>query len=509
MTDISGVPPPVVPAVFRPALVLMSGRLLGFVAAFAIPMVLARVFEQAEFGTYKQTFLLFATLFGIAQLGMAESLYYFLPSGARRSGAYVFNALVVLGIMGGLSFLLLVGFRYQIAQLLNNSDLVQYMPLLGIYLSLMLMAVVLEILLTIRRQHWAASCSYALSDLARALCYISPVLIFANLRMLMFGAIGFALLRFGAMLVYVWRDFGRQLVLHRAALATHLAYAVPFGIAGLIEVVQINYHLYVVSFYFGAATFAIYAVGCLQIPLTDFLMTSTCNVMMVNMQEKIKANDDAAIAAIWLDSVRKLALIFFPLVVLLIVVAQPLIITLFSERYAESVPIFVVWTISMLFATLLTDGVLRVFAQTHFLIFQNLIRLGIVVALIPWFLASFDLLGAIFVSLLAIVVSKVCALLRLRVLMSVSFAQLLPWPSLARALLIAAAAAIPALAIMPLFSTPNVAQLAVASVIYVLTYYVFIRQYGPMPDDEKQLLAQWFSAPFISLRTRFSMYLRS
>ena len=34
---------------------------------------------RAEFGTYKQLFLIYATLFGVAQLGMAESLYYFIP----------------------------------------------------------------------------------------------------------------------------------------------------------------------------------------------------------------------------------------------------------------------------------------------------------------------------------------------------------------------------------------------------------------------------------------------
>ena len=90
-------------ALFRPALVLMSGRFLGFVAAFAIPVVLARIFDQTEFGSYKQIFLIFGTVFGIAQVGMAESLYYFLPSETRRGGGFAFNTLAVLGIFGVIS----------------------------------------------------------------------------------------------------------------------------------------------------------------------------------------------------------------------------------------------------------------------------------------------------------------------------------------------------------------------------------------------------------------------
>ena len=73
-------------AVFRPAMILMSGRFLGFILAFITPMVLVRVFTQEDFGTYKQLFLIVNTLFVIAQMGMAESLYYFLPQAGKKPG---------------------------------------------------------------------------------------------------------------------------------------------------------------------------------------------------------------------------------------------------------------------------------------------------------------------------------------------------------------------------------------------------------------------------------------
>ena len=49
--------------------------------------------------------------------------------------------------------------------------------------------------------------------------------------------------------------------------------------------VQANLHHYVVASRFDPATFAIYAVGCLQIPLVDVMTTSSANVMMVKMAE--------------------------------------------------------------------------------------------------------------------------------------------------------------------------------------------------------------------------------
>ena len=35
----------------KPTLLLMSGRFAGFLATFLVPVVLVRIFDQAEFGT--------------------------------------------------------------------------------------------------------------------------------------------------------------------------------------------------------------------------------------------------------------------------------------------------------------------------------------------------------------------------------------------------------------------------------------------------------------------------
>ena len=71
-------------SVVRPALVLMSGRTLAFVFTFLIPVVLVRVFDPAQFGTYKQLFLVFSTFYGMAPFGIASSLYYFFLSSTLR-----------------------------------------------------------------------------------------------------------------------------------------------------------------------------------------------------------------------------------------------------------------------------------------------------------------------------------------------------------------------------------------------------------------------------------------
>ena len=75
--------------------------------------------------------------------------------------------------------------------------------------------------------------------------------------------------------------------------------------SAIVEILQGNVHNYAVSHYFDAATFAIYSVGCLQIPLVDFVLNSVSNVMMVRMAEEIRDGRMRAAAAVWRDTTRR------------------------------------------------------------------------------------------------------------------------------------------------------------------------------------------------------------
>ena len=151
-----------------PALGLIVGRGVGFLATFAVPLVLVRVFDQATFGTYKQLFLIYATLYGLAQLGVAESLYYFVPRRPAEAGRHAANAIGTLAIVGVVSAALLTAAAPTIARWLSNPELADVLPPLGLFLALMLMSAVFEIVLVAGQRYTHASFTYATSDIVRA-----------------------------------------------------------------------------------------------------------------------------------------------------------------------------------------------------------------------------------------------------------------------------------------------------------------------------------------------------
>ena len=269
----------------RATRMLAAGRVPGLVVAFAIPLVLARVFDQTEFGTYKQLFLIYATLFGLAQLGMAESLYYFVPREPSQAGRHVANALVALVAIGLACVRGAVRGRAAHRRLADQPGARPHLVPLG----------------------WIPGADADVRgardrvDLARetrhgrvGLCGIGhrPGGMLRGAGRHRRGACAACwpapcALRGGAAGRHADRAVARIRI--RAArrrcrcCARQLAYALPFALAVGIEVLHLNWHQYAVAARFDAATFAIYAVGCLQIPMVDLIVTSTVNVMMVEM----------------------------------------------------------------------------------------------------------------------------------------------------------------------------------------------------------------------------------
>jgi O-antigen/teichoic acid export membrane protein len=456
--------------VSRPAMLLVAGRAVGFASAFAIPVVLARVFDPAEFGTYKQLFLVFATLYGVAQFGMAESLYYFVPRRAGDAGRHICNAVVTLALAGLLCLALLALASGHLASWLGNSALSDHLVLVGLLLALTLAAAAFEIVMISRGEHLKAALTYASSDLVRTLLLILPALRFGGVREVLIGAVAFGGLRFAAMLAYLWHTFGRSLRIEFRIWRSELAYALPFALAVGIEVVQVNFHQYVVASRFDAATFAVYAVGCLQIPLVDLVMTSTVNVMMVQMASDLRNGHVEGVVALWHNTVCKLAFIIFPLAVFLLTAAHAVIVTIFTTTYVASVPIFMVWTLGILSNAFAVDGVLRVHAQTRFLLLMNVIRFGLVVAFISWSLSAFGLAGAVLVTLLSTGAVRTLGIFRIAHLTGLSVRTVLPWRRLSGIAVRAVVAAIPAYWITRAFPLAPAAALAGAAAAYGAAY---------------------------------------
>ena len=141
-----------------------------------------------------------------------------------------------------------------------------------------------------------------LAVLPPILLLLAAALLTGELRYVLYGAVAFAAARVVAMLLYVRRELGGALRFDAALARAQLAYSLPFALAVVLATGQLKLHELVVSHTFDVATYAIYAVGCLQIPFIDFVASPASDVMMVRMAEALGAGRTEEARASWFDA---------------------------------------------------------------------------------------------------------------------------------------------------------------------------------------------------------------
>jgi O-antigen/teichoic acid export membrane protein len=456
-------------AISGPAVRLVAGRVLGGVVSFAIPVVLARVLLPTAFGTYKQLFLIYMTLYGVAQVGAAESLYYFVPRKPADAPRSIANSISTLALAGTLCLAVLVVEKDSVANWMGNPAIATELPLLALFLTLTLISAAFEIVIVSRNEPAKAAIVYALSDIGRTASFVIPAIAFKSVHAVLIGGVVFAALRVVAMLGYFWSVFGRSIRFDGALWRQQWAYALPFAVAVGIDVIQANAHQWVVATRFDAAAFAIYAVGCLQIPLVDLICTSTANVMMVKLAEVTVRSDGAALR-IWHDTTVKLASLMFPLAALLFLTARAVIVILFTKTYLAAVPILRVWCLMVVPYAFAVDGVLRAHARTRFLLVMNVVRLVFIVGLVGWLISGFGIVGAVLATLAGTVVVKMMAIVQIAGVMRVGLSEVLPWRRLAVTALNAGVPLAPASVVMEMVTGPIVLSAALSVAVYGVFY---------------------------------------
>ncbi|MEW6735358.1 MAG: oligosaccharide flippase family protein, partial [Acidobacteriota bacterium] len=412
----------------KQAMILIIARGISFFLTLGIPLILVRHLTQIEFGAYKQSLLLYATAASLLPWGMSQSLYYFIPKEPQNRIGYLANSFLFLLIVAALS---LIGFIFAgpaLKQYFHSTELADCSPIVGLYSFFMIASIYCEVALISNNRAVAAASVILLNETVKALALIGGAIIFHSFAGVITMLAIAAAIRFLLLSAYFYSDLkiiikGPNLTLFRK----QWQYAMPFGLMVLVGTVHDYFHQYYISYSYSSAQFAIYAVGCLQLPLVDLFHSSIGDVAMVKMTEQLRDSNKVEARNIWHDAILKLAVIFIPLMIYLWLVGYQFITFLFTENYQNSVAIFKVILLEMITAPLLVDSVLRVFGETNFMLRLTVYRLPVTVFLVIFSLTRMGMIGAAASTVVVMSLMRIIALVRIRQLLQIGFKDLLPW----------------------------------------------------------------------------------
>src|SRR6266699_3099166 len=424
------------PSLTTQAFWLLVAKTAGFALTTALPLVLVRALSQLEFGLYKQAFLIVGTAVTVLPLGFGMSAFYFLPRQRANHPAVVLHVLLVHFAVGAAAAAALVLWPGVLARIFGSADLVPYAPMLGAVIVTWTVASFLEIV-PVACQDLIASTAFIVgSQASKTLVFVVAARAGGSIAALIGAAIVQGLAQTVVLIWYLhakfpgfWRSFDVSM------LHTQASYALPLGLSSLVLKLQTDLPHYFVAHAFGASAYALFAVGVFNLPLIGLLRESVGSVMLPRVSRLEQDEDRREILLLLARVARKLAIVYFPIYVFLLIVGREFITLLFTSQYAASWPIFAVYITVIPAGVLVLDPITRAYAEQRFFLLK--LRLALFVAMTVVFvfgISRLGLVGTIVVVVAVQVIGTAGAAARLSRVMQLRAADFAPFAVLGRIL---------------------------------------------------------------------------
>ncbi|HSK72409.1 MAG TPA: oligosaccharide flippase family protein, partial [Pyrinomonadaceae bacterium] len=390
---------------------LMFAKIVGFGFAFLLPLLVVRFLAQDKVGLYRQSFQVVMNATAILSLGFSMSAYYFLSRETEKRASAIFNILLFHFVTGGLACLGLFLYPQILGKIFQSEEMTALAPEIGVVIWIWIFSTILETVAVANREPRLATVFIIFSQFTKTAFMAFAVIWFRTVEAFLVAAMIQGAVQTLILLVYLNSRFPRFWQKFDAGFfREHLVYAVPFGLAGILYILQTDIHNYFVGYRFSEAEYAIYAYGCFQLPLITILAESIASVMIPRMSELQMRGERAEMIRLTARAMQKLSFFYFPIYVFLFITAQTFIITLFTRNYLASVPIFLINLTLLPFHILVTDPIVRSYRELgRFLLILRIFIFSGLVAALYFGIQHFNLSGMIAIVVVALICEKIIA----------------------------------------------------------------------------------------------------
>jgi len=472
---------------------LIYGRAFSFLLSLLIPFFLTRLLLKEDYGSYQQLVMIYTIIQAILLFGMPQSLLYYYPRRNTSEHPLLIKQTWTILLC---SALIIMSLFWLGSQVIDSHHLKEYLILLGIYTSLMIFVMPIQNLLILEGKTSTAMWSmifFTVIDIA-----ILPTAAWLNPTTLgiIHGIIFTAFLKLIMVLFHVYSTYFTKEISGTPYLKEQLAYGIPVGLTAMVYVINVNIDKYLVGLFFSSSIFAVYYLGSLWAPIFGWITQSAAQIVTPLMSKAHKEGKLSEIKELYRSSVSKLAFIFLPATVLLIFIAEPLIVTLFTETYIDSVPIFMIYLILLPTYSLNLGWILMASSQTKFLLklalFMSVVNVILSYGLLVTLEGDNRLLGIPFSTVLVTWLSTIIVMNRSLVTIESSFLETYPLKEMWTIAAISLVAVLPVILISSL-SLSNILTLIFSIILFGTVFLMLSFKLKLIGDNEIKLVKSFLS----------------
>jgi len=367
-------------------------------------MVMARVLVKEDLAAYRQTFLAYLAVAPLITMGIGQGMFYFVPVEEKRIRGRVFDGMLVAGIFGVLfALFILFGGNELLAARFDNPKVAHLLLWLIPYTIVTTPADLTNSVLVARDRAQLAAVFGVVKQLAIGLSAIVPLIIWETAESSLIGNVTASIMMGLVGCLLIFRNTPTEWASpHIDGIKELLRFSAPLSLAGMFGTLSLQLDKIIVSLMCSPAEFAVYSLGAIEIPLIGIVTGATTSVMLVDMRRAIDKGDKAEALRLFRMIAEKTSLVLFPAMVFLMLMADTLMVYLFSSEYVESAVPFRIYLLLLPVRTVLFGSLLMALGKSRFILFRTVVGFFINLTLSTFMVWNFGSPGAVVATILTV-----------------------------------------------------------------------------------------------------------
>ncbi len=323
---------------------------------------MTRSLSPSDLATYRQSIMAFDVAIPLLSFNLKTAIYYYLPTENERArGLFLDGVLVMLAAGALYTLFILLGGNQLLASRFSNPDLARNLIYLAPLPLFLLPATLTDSVLVVQNRIRAQFLLSLATNTVLAIGLVSACILWATPDAVLQTRCLIGLVTASISIGIAWNALPPDRWAPQiASIRKVVAFSLPLAAAGGVGALSQQLDKLVVASLCSPLDFAIYSTGAIDIPFAGMITGAAMSVIHPELRRSIAAGDKLAAVRLFSSAALRTSAWLLPIAVFLFVVAEPLMVLLFSEKYADSATAFRLYLLRtpmkvVVFATLMTS----------------------------------------------------------------------------------------------------------------------------------------------------------
>lgn len=425
---------------------LITGEMLSLLLGFILPLILVRILTKNDYGLYAQFNVILSFCMVFFSFGFSSELYYSYPLAKdKEKRILVFQSLMLLFLAAGLSVFILYIPAIQNYFISDSSFEESYLYLVvAIFLSIP--EVLITSLYVLNHDNITSAFFLPLMTVLRVVLILCLYWLYPYIETVFVAIILSSMIKLLYVIKYTYHvmdNHGRGKIVDWNILKSQLRYSIPLGMASSVRIfVQQMDKLIILSFV-SPSVYAIYSIAFYGVPGLTQVYLSISQVYIPRMSIAYKEADIQTLLGLYHSMVSKTLSYTIPILLIIMLFADPIVPFVFSSKYIDSIPYFRIYLLTFIVSSIGCGNILRAIGETKRSLSAYVYTAIIMLPFTYFSIRLYSLNGAIIAATIGAIFPKVLLSIYDAKSINKLLYQLYPWKEIYKIMVISITSIVP------------------------------------------------------------------